>query len=158
MDFWAEWCVPLPADRPALEEISNDLQGKVKIAKVNVDEKPQIASQYGIRSIPTLLLFKNGERSIRRSARLPRAISRAGSAPRPRKTRSTKDASGCAIAQPVFVSDAVAGEEDPDGLVDAMAQIAFVFDAAGREEQAREQPRLTQMQEMARGQRRIRRA
>ncbi len=61
VDFWAEWCGPCKMIAPALDELAGELQDSVKIAKVNVDENPQLAAQYGIRSIPTLMIFKNGE-------------------------------------------------------------------------------------------------
>ena len=61
VDFWAEWCGPCKAIAPSLEEISNEMGDKVKIAKVNMDENPDLAAQYGVRSIPTLLMFKGGE-------------------------------------------------------------------------------------------------
>ena len=61
LDFWAEWCGPCKMIAPSLDEISNEMAGKVKVAKVNIDENPEIAAQYGIRSIPTLIMFKNGE-------------------------------------------------------------------------------------------------
>ena len=61
VDFWAEWCGPCKAIGPALEEISDEMGDKVKITKLNIDENPDLAAQYGVRSIPTLVMFKDGE-------------------------------------------------------------------------------------------------
>lgn len=61
VDFWAEWCGPCKQIGPALEELSNELDGKIKIVKVNVDENPNSPAQLGVRGIPALFLFKDGE-------------------------------------------------------------------------------------------------
>jgi thioredoxin 1 len=61
VDFWAEWCGPCKAMAPTLDELADDNDGKVKIGKLNVDENNGTAMNYGIRGIPTLLFFKNGE-------------------------------------------------------------------------------------------------
>jgi thioredoxin 1 len=61
VDFWAEWCGPCKMIGPLLEELANELEGQVKIVKINVDDNPKVAMKYGIRGIPTLLIFKNGQ-------------------------------------------------------------------------------------------------
>ncbi len=72
VDFWAEWCGPCRMIAPALEEIAGALGEKVKIVKLNVDENPATASKYGIMSIPTLMIFKNGELASRQVGAAPK--------------------------------------------------------------------------------------
>ncbi|MGK7874122.1 MAG: thioredoxin [Xenococcaceae cyanobacterium] len=62
VDFWAPWCGPCRMVAPVVDEIAEQYEGKVKVVKLNTDENPNIASQYGIRSIPTLMIFKGGQR------------------------------------------------------------------------------------------------
>ena len=61
VDFWAEWCGPCKQMAPPLDAVASELEGKVRIAKLNVDDNPMTAGQYGVRGLPTLMLFKNGE-------------------------------------------------------------------------------------------------
>jgi thioredoxin 1 len=72
VDFWAEWCGPCRFIGPALEEIATEMEGQVKIAKLNVDENPDIMMRYGVRSIPTLIMFKKGEPTAMQVGAMPK--------------------------------------------------------------------------------------
>jgi thioredoxin 1 len=61
VDFWAEWCAPCKMIGPLLDELASEYDGRVRIGKVNIEEEPAVGTEYGIRAIPTLLFFKNGE-------------------------------------------------------------------------------------------------
>lgn len=73
VDFWAEWCGPCRMVAPILDEVSGEMGEKIRIVKLNVDENPQTASKYGIMSIPTLLLFKDGKIASRQVGAAPKA-------------------------------------------------------------------------------------
>ena len=73
VDFWAEWCGPCKQIGPALEELSDEMAGKIKIVKVNVDENPNSPAQLGVRGIPALFMFKNGEVVSNKTGAAPKA-------------------------------------------------------------------------------------
>ncbi|MEQ8226921.1 MAG: thioredoxin TrxA [Rhodospirillales bacterium] len=73
VDFWAEWCGPCKQIAPALEELASELEGKVTVAKLNIDDNPSTPGKYGVRGIPTLMLFKNGEVAATKIGALPKS-------------------------------------------------------------------------------------
>ena len=73
VDFWAEWCGPCKMIGPALEEISDELSEKLTIAKINIDENPDAPGRYGVRGIPTMILFKNGEAAATKLGAAPKS-------------------------------------------------------------------------------------
>lgn len=74
VDFWAEWCGPCRMIGPVVEELATDYEGKAVIGKVNVDENPNVSAKFGIRSIPTLLVFKNGEIVDKQVGAVPKGV------------------------------------------------------------------------------------
>jgi thioredoxin 1 len=73
VDFWAEWCGPCKMIAPALEEIAGDMDGKVTVAKLNIDDNPHTPSKYGVRGIPTLMVFKDGQVAATKVGALPKS-------------------------------------------------------------------------------------
>ncbi|HEX7967074.1 MAG TPA: thioredoxin TrxA [Stellaceae bacterium] len=73
VDFWAEWCGPCKMIAPFLEELATEMKGKLTVAKINIDENPQTPMKYGVRGIPTLILFKNGQVAATKIGALPKS-------------------------------------------------------------------------------------
>jgi thioredoxin 1 len=73
VDFWAEWCGPCKMIAPFLEDLSKDMEGKVTVAKINIDENPQTPMKYGVHGIPTLILFKNGQVAATKIGAMPKS-------------------------------------------------------------------------------------
>ncbi len=73
VDFWAEWCGPCKMIAPALEEISNEMSDQVTVAKLNIDDNPGTPSNYGVRGIPTLIMFKDGQAVAQKIGALPKS-------------------------------------------------------------------------------------
>ncbi len=73
VDFWAEWCGPCKMLSPVIDELATELQGKVKVVKINIDQAPEAPTKYGVRGIPTLMLFKNGQVVDTRVGGMPKA-------------------------------------------------------------------------------------
>jgi len=74
VDFWAEWCGPCKMIGPLVEELAGDYEGKAVVAKLNVDENPQVTARFGVRSIPTLLVFKNGQIVDKQIGAVPKSV------------------------------------------------------------------------------------
>ena len=73
VDFWAEWCGPCKMVAPFLDELATEMEGRVTVAKVNIDENPQIPRKYGVRGIPTMILFKGGQVAATKIGALPKS-------------------------------------------------------------------------------------
>jgi thioredoxin len=73
VDFWAEWCGPCRQIAPALEELANELGEKITVAKINIDENPGTPGKYGVRGIPTLMIFKDGQVAATKIGALPKS-------------------------------------------------------------------------------------